>query len=151
MAEVAGSQYVSHRLRNPVSECLDGLLRCGLLPSNADVVDRWHTVLDHGYPIPTLDRDGILAESCLKELEQYGIYSRGRFGAWKYEVSNQDHSFMQGVEAVDRILFDLHGNHAHTTELRQFATESVSRQQSRAAAASGGRKTTSALSTDQRS
>ena len=36
-------------------------------------------------------------------LEARGVYSRGRFGAWKYEVSNQDHSFMQGVEVVNRI------------------------------------------------
>jgi len=37
-------------------------------------------------------------------LSERGILSRGRFGAWKYEVGNMDHSFMQGVEAVDRIL-----------------------------------------------
>ena len=37
-------------------------------------------------------------------LRDSGIFSRGRFGAWKYEVSNQDHSVMQGVEAVDHLL-----------------------------------------------
>ena len=42
----------------------------------------------------------------LPALEEKGILSRGRFGAWRYEVSNQDHSCMQGVEAVDKVLLD---------------------------------------------
>ena len=40
----------------------------------------------------------------LPALEAQHIYSRGRFGAWKYEVGNMDHSIMQGVEVVDHIL-----------------------------------------------
>lgn len=40
---------------------------------------------DTGYPIPTLERDEIL-DKLLPELKAMGIYSRGRFGSWKYEV-----------------------------------------------------------------
>lgn len=64
-----------------------------------------HDVLcvDNFYPVPTLERDAAL-RIIQPWLEAHGIYSRGRFGAWKYEVGNMDHSFMQGVEVVERIL-----------------------------------------------
>ncbi|HMP71855.1 MAG TPA: FAD-dependent oxidoreductase [Kiritimatiellia bacterium] len=63
-----------------------------------------HTMAsEYGYPVPTLDRDEILHD-VLPGLEAEGIYSRGRFGGWKYEVANMDHSVMQGVEAVNHAL-----------------------------------------------
>lgn len=45
-----------------------------------------------------------LRRSLLYLGESQGVYSRGRFGDWKYEVGNMDHSFMQGVEIAERIL-----------------------------------------------
>lgn len=75
----------------------------GLIDPASEVVSLWHRRLEHGYPTPFLGRDEALA-SIMPALEQHRIYSRGRFGGWKYEVSNQDHSFMQGVELIDRLV-----------------------------------------------
>ena len=36
---------------------------------------------------------------------EHQIWSRGQFGSWKYEVGNQDHSCILGVEAADSMLF----------------------------------------------
>lgn len=60
--------------------------------------------LEYGYPTPTLGRDEVLAQA-LPWLQRQCIWSRGRFGSYKYEVGNQDHSLMLGVEATDNILF----------------------------------------------
>ena len=104
MAEVAESPYrpVSHL--TIVEQVLEGMIRTKLLDEKDTIVSTWHHFAPHGYPTPTVDRDEHLGRiNC--RLESWGIYSRGRFGAWRYEVGNQDHSFMQGVEAADRILF----------------------------------------------
>jgi hypothetical protein len=53
--------------------------------------------------VPTLSRDGALGV-VHDWLEPRGIHSRGRFGAWRYEIGNTDHSIMMGVELVDRLL-----------------------------------------------
>jgi UDP-galactopyranose mutase len=62
-------------------------------------------VAEFGYPVPTLNRDTLLNQ-LIPALEEKSIFSRGRFGGWKYEAANMDHSVMQGVEAVERILQD---------------------------------------------
>src|SRR5579862_960055 len=103
MAEVSETEHAPRDRSRLVEDVVAQMVSVGLIPDPESVISRWHKVLMPGYPTPSLERDGILAD-VLPALEDLNIYSRGRFGAWKYEVSNQDHSFMQGVEAVDRIL-----------------------------------------------
>ena len=85
-----------------VAATIDALVLYGFITSDL-VVSKYYRRLDHGYPVPSLKRDTIL-KTVQPWLESKGIYSRGRFGGWRYEVSNQDHSFMQGVEIVDWLL-----------------------------------------------
>ena len=106
MAEVSESPGKPVDAQTVVAEVVSGLRSCGLIDP-AHVVSTWHRRLEHGYPTPWLGRDAVL-DPIHDALGAASILSRGRFGAWKYEVSNQDHSFMQGVEAADRILSGSH-------------------------------------------
>jgi protoporphyrinogen oxidase len=88
-----------------MEETVAGLIRAKVLEeSDRDrIISRYHRVVPYSYPIPTLRRDralGILQPMLMDQ----GIYSRGRFGAWRYEIGNMDHSVMMGVEAVNHIL-----------------------------------------------
>lgn len=84
-------------------DVIQGLKSVKFLHESSKIVSRWKMRLEHGYPTPFLNRDSILAPLD-QTLKSWNIFSRGRFGGWKYEVSNQDHSLMQGVEAVNHIL-----------------------------------------------
>jgi protoporphyrinogen oxidase len=90
-----------------VEDTIQGLINAGLLKQDdrKDIVDTWMYDAKYSYPTPTVERDSILAQ-VMPFLEQRDIYSRGRFGMWKYEVSNTDHSLMQGVELINRLLLD---------------------------------------------
>ncbi len=82
-----------------------GLIKAGMMEESdrSRVVSRYHRIVGYSYPIPTLGRDAALAV-LQPALLGNGIYSRGRFGAWRYEIGNMDHSVMMGVEAVNNIL-----------------------------------------------
>ncbi|MEM9066473.1 MAG: FAD-dependent oxidoreductase [Planctomycetota bacterium] len=90
---------------NLVEETICGLERSDLLEPGErdDIVSVWHERVERSYPVPSLSRDKVL-EELIPWLDDRGIASRGRFGLWKYEVSNTDHSFMQGVEWADRVV-----------------------------------------------
>jgi protoporphyrinogen oxidase len=102
MAEISESPFRAAP-SDVVSSTIEGLLATGLVADRADIHHTWHRRLERGYPIPSLHRDRALGR-LLPAFDARGVLSRGRFGAWKYEVSNQDHSFAQGVEAVERWL-----------------------------------------------
>lgn len=103
MLEVSQSSMKPVDEENLLKDCIQGLINTDMLKPEDEVVSTYHRRFDHGYPTPTLEREGVLKE-LLPKLQDMGIYSRGRFGSWRYEVGNQDHSFMLGVEAADHIV-----------------------------------------------
>ena len=104
MYEISESDLKSVDVENILRDTLRGSLSTGLVQKHNEVVSVFHKRLEHGYPVPSLRRDDVLTES-LSFLEKYEVYPRGRFGCYKYEVGNQDHSVMLGVEWVDRMKF----------------------------------------------
>lgn len=102
MAEVSESPDKKVDHESVCEDVVQGMLNTKLIQTRNDIVDVWYHFEPYGYPTPSLQRDDAL--KILRELESSDIYSRGRFGGWKYEVSNQDHSVMQGVELINRLL-----------------------------------------------
>jgi len=102
MLEVSQSSLKPVDEANLLKECIQGLINTDMIKPEDEIVSTYHRKFDHGYPTPSLEREGVLKQ-LLPKLQDLGIYSRGRFGSWRYEVGNQDHSFMLGVEAADHI------------------------------------------------
>jgi len=106
MAEVSQSEHKPVNPETVVEETIQGMLNTKLIESRDDIASVWYKALEYGYPTPSVDRDKAIVK-VVPELEKYDIYSRGRFGGWKYEVSNQDHSLMQGVEIANKLVLDI--------------------------------------------
>jgi protoporphyrinogen oxidase len=103
MCEISRPKNESFDLEAATDTIVRRLLAHGLFSNRRNIVSIWNAHLRHGYPVPFLGRDVVL-DRLHDALRPTAIVSRGRFGGWKYEVSNQDHTFMQGVEAVDSLL-----------------------------------------------
>mmetsp|Transcript_21479 Transcript_21479/g.19544 ORF Transcript_21479/g.19544 Transcript_21479/m.19544 type:complete len:493 (-) Transcript_21479:1185-2663(-) len=104
MFEISESKYKPVNSQTIVDETIQGAINTKLIKSSDEIVSIYYRRLEYGYPTPCLQRDAVLNEA-LPMLKSHDIWSRGRFGSYKYEVANQDHSCMIGVEAVDNILY----------------------------------------------
>ncbi|MEO6123072.1 MAG: FAD-dependent oxidoreductase [Ilumatobacteraceae bacterium] len=106
LAEVSMSPYKLEDPETIVEEAIAGMVACELLtPEQADtkIVSRQLMHVPYSYPVPTTRRDSALAV-IQPWLMKNQIYSRGRFGAWRYEIGNTDHSVMMGVELADHLV-----------------------------------------------
>jgi len=106
LCETSYSEFKPEDGRTIIDRTVRGLINAGLLKEEdqRDIVSTWVYDAKYSYPTPSVERDGILANVIPYLEREHGIYSRGRFGMWKYEVANTDHSLMQGVEVVNRLV-----------------------------------------------
>jgi hypothetical protein len=111
MLEVSQSKQKPVDEEKLLADSIQGMINTGLLQPTDEIVSTYHrkfvrrlsslpplpshrvlTLLFpqyHGYPTPSLKRDGQLKQLLPELKEKYGIWSRGRFGSYKYEVANQ--------------------------------------------------------------
>lgn len=105
LAEISRSEFKPCDRDTVVENTIQGMINTKMIKQSdrSDIVDTHLIERDYTYPIPSLGRDAALA-ALHPYLEQHSIYSRGRFGAWRYEVGNMDHSVAQGVEWAERMV-----------------------------------------------
>ncbi len=109
MCETSYSAHKPEDKGGIVQRTIDGLVAAGLLSRTDcnDIVSTWVLDAEYAYPVPSLERDRALS-AIQAWLREAGIYSCGRFGGWRYEEANMDHSLMQGAELARRVAF--HGD-----------------------------------------
>jgi protoporphyrinogen oxidase len=106
LAEISASPFKVEDRSTIIQQTIDGMVATGLLTEEQaaqSIVSKQLLEVPYSYPVPTIGRDDALAVIQPWLMDQ-GIYSRGRFGAWRYEIGNTDHSVMMGVETADLLL-----------------------------------------------
>ncbi|HYU82150.1 MAG TPA: FAD-dependent oxidoreductase [Candidatus Polarisedimenticolia bacterium] len=105
LSETTHSPWKPEPKENIVERVIDGMIATHLLEEEdrSRIVATHRIDVPYEYPVPTLGRDDALA-AIQPFLMDHDVYSRGRFGAWLYEIGNMDHSVMQGVETVNHVL-----------------------------------------------
>ena len=102
MTEIASSSWRPLDSDGLVDRVISSLRTVGLVAPDAPIVSAHVHHIPYAYPVPTRGRDEALAV-IQPWLMAHGIYARGRFGAWRYELGNMDHSVKMGVD-VARLL-----------------------------------------------
>jgi protoporphyrinogen oxidase len=79
------------------------LRRAGVVEGSPAVASTHVEDLPYAYPVPSLGRDSAL-DTIQPWLMEHHIYSRGRFGAWRYEIGNMDHAVKMGADVARHLV-----------------------------------------------
>jgi protoporphyrinogen oxidase len=105
MTEVSYSKH-KHEDRDGLEDRVEaGLRAAGVIEGRPRVVSAHVENIDYAYPVPTVSRDEAL-RTIQPWLMSNSIYSRGRFGAWRYEAGNMDHAVKMGIDVARFVLAD---------------------------------------------
>jgi protoporphyrinogen oxidase len=103
MTEVSYSPYKTEPREGLEERVEQGLRAAGVVEDEPAVASTHVIDSEYAYPVPTLKRDAALRIIQPWLMEQ-DIYSRGRFGSWKYEIGNMDHAVKMGLDAARSVL-----------------------------------------------
>ena len=99
MTEISYSRYKPESTDGLAERVEEGLRASGVIEGRPKIASMHVEDLGYAYPVPTLKRDAALAK-IQPWLMNNDIYSRGRFGSWKYEIGNMDHAVKMGIDAA---------------------------------------------------
>jgi protoporphyrinogen oxidase len=99
MTETSFSPYKPESRDGLERRVEEGLRAAGVIAGSPEVASLHCEVIPYAYPVPTLGRDDALAV-IQPWLERHQIYSRGRFGCWRYEIGNMDHATKMGIDVA---------------------------------------------------
>jgi hypothetical protein len=107
-----------HQLPAPMAhDALVGLIEAqqrGVTASSAEpdfgtwMLAQFGAGIVHQFMRPYNEKVWACRDAALRTIQPYlldrSILSRGRFGAWRYELGNMDHAVKMGVDAAGRLL-----------------------------------------------
>lgn len=103
MTEIAYSRYKPESKEGLAERVEESLRRAGVIEGVPEVASMHIEDAAYAYPVPTLKRDAAL-EVIQPWLMHHDIYSRGRFGSWRYEIGNMDHAVKMGIDTARLIV-----------------------------------------------
>jgi protoporphyrinogen oxidase len=103
MTELAHSRYKPVSREGLEEEVESGLRAAAVVEGEPELASATVIDIDYAYPVPTLQRDAALG-TIQPWLMANNIYSRGRFGSWRYEMGNMDHAVKMGMDAARLIV-----------------------------------------------